>query len=84
MDVLKSKIKEEGIVLFDSVLKVDSFFNHQVDPQLMAEIGKEFSKRFAQKGITKIVTIESSGIAPSVFTGLQLGVRSYLLEKENH
>lgn len=75
MDVLKSKIKEEGIVLFDSIIKVGSFFNHQVDPQLMAEIGKEFSKRFAQKGITKIVTIESSGIAPSVFTGLQLEIR---------
>ncbi|WP_428908885.1 xanthine phosphoribosyltransferase [Niallia sp. Krafla_26] len=74
MDMLKDKIKEEGIVLSDSVLKVDSFLNHQVDPQLMVEIGKEFSKRFADKGITKILTIESSGIAPSVLTGLQLGV----------
>lgn len=74
MEVLKKKIIEEGKVLSDSVLKVDSFLNHQIDPKLMAEIGQEFSKRFADKGITKILTIESSGIAPSVFTGLEMGV----------
>jgi len=55
-------------------LKVDSFLNHQIDPNLMLEIGKELSKRFAGKGITKVLTIESSGIAPSVFAALELGV----------
>jgi xanthine phosphoribosyltransferase len=74
MELLKNKIEQEGIVLSDTVLKVDSFLNHQIDPNLMFEIGKEFSKRFANKGITKVLTIESSGIAPSVFAGLELGV----------
>jgi xanthine phosphoribosyltransferase len=74
MNLLKKKIEQEGIVLSDAVLKVDSFLNHQIDPQLMLEIGKEFSRLFAEDGITKILTIESSGIAPSVMTGLQLNV----------
>ncbi|MCY8425065.1 xanthine phosphoribosyltransferase [Bacillus vallismortis] len=74
MEALKRKIEEEGVVLSDQVLKVDSFLNHQIDPLLMQKIGAEFAARFAKDGITKIVTIESSGIAPAVMTGLQLGV----------
>jgi xanthine phosphoribosyltransferase len=74
MELLKKKIIEEGIVLSDNVLKVDSFLNHQIDPLLMQEIGKLFASRFRQGGVTKIVTIESSGIAPAVFTALELGV----------
>lgn len=74
MELLKEKIAQNGIVLSDSVLKVDSFLNHQIDPFLMLEIGKEFANRFADKGITKILTLESSGIAPSVMTGLQMNV----------
>ncbi|MBP2241304.1 xanthine phosphoribosyltransferase [Cytobacillus eiseniae] len=74
MDLLIETIKQEGIILSDSVLKVDSFLNHQIDPQLMLEMGKEFAKRFKEEGITKIVTLESSGIAPSIMTGLQLDI----------
>ncbi|WP_455663171.1 xanthine phosphoribosyltransferase [Pradoshia sp.] len=74
MEKLKEKIMTEGQVLSDDVLKVDTFLNHQLDPVLMSEIGKEFAKRFAGMGITKIVTIESSGIAPSVMAGLELHV----------
>ncbi|WP_071395537.1 xanthine phosphoribosyltransferase [Bacillus tuaregi] len=74
MEMLKKKIIQEGIVLSDSVLKVDSFLNHQIDPELMLEIGKEFSNRFAGKGITKILTVESSGIAPAVMTGLHMNI----------
>ncbi|MBY8913742.1 xanthine phosphoribosyltransferase [Bacillus sp. YC2] len=74
MEALKRKIEAEGIVLSDQVLKVDSFLNHQIDPVLMQEVGKEFARRFEQDGITKIVTIESSGIAPAVMAGLELGV----------
>jgi xanthine phosphoribosyltransferase len=74
MKLLKEKILTEGIVLSESVLKVDSFLNHQIDPFLMQEIGKEFAKRFKDEGITKILTIESSGIAPSVMAGLYLEV----------
>ncbi|MDF2791349.1 MAG: xanthine phosphoribosyltransferase, partial [Neobacillus sp.] len=59
MRLLEEKIKKEGRVLNGNVLKVDSFLNHQIDPQLMNEIGKEFARSFAAEGITKIVTIES-------------------------
>lgn len=74
MDLLKEKIMTEGKVLSDTVLKVDAFLNHQVDPVLMQEIGKEFANRFREKEITKILTLESSGIAPATMAGLELGV----------
>lgn len=74
MELLIEKIKNEGCVLSSSILKVDSFLNHQIDPHLMLEIGKEFAERFADSGITKILTIESSGIAPAVMAGLHLQV----------
>lgn len=74
MELLIEKIKNEGCVLSSSILKVDSFLNHQIDPHLMLEIGKEFAERFADFGITKILTIESSGIAPAVMAGLHLQV----------
>jgi xanthine phosphoribosyltransferase len=71
---LEQKILSEGIVLSDQVLKVDAFLNHQIDPVLMQQIGKEFAARFKDAGITKIITIEASGIAPAVMAGLELGV----------
>ena len=74
MYALEQKILSEGIVLSDEVLKVDAFLNHQIDPVLMQQIGKEFAARFKDAGITKIITIEASGIAPAVMAGLELGV----------
>ncbi|EQB34986.1 hypothetical protein M948_17915 [Virgibacillus sp. CM-4] len=74
MEALKQKILSEGKVLSESVLKVDSFLNHQIDPELMQEIGREFAGRYADAGVTKILTLESSGIAPAVMTGLTMGV----------
>ncbi|MBT2696395.1 xanthine phosphoribosyltransferase [Bacillus sp. ISL-40] len=74
MRLLEEKIRTNGKVLSENVLKVDSFLNHQIDPQLMLEIGKEFARIFAGDGITKIVTIESSGIAPAVMAGLYMNV----------
>jgi xanthine phosphoribosyltransferase len=74
MKLLEEKIKKDGKVLSESVLKVDSFLNHQIDPVLMNEIGKEFASRFEGVGITKIVTIESSGIAPAVMAGLHMNI----------
>jgi xanthine phosphoribosyltransferase len=71
---LEQKILNEGIVLSDQVLKVDAFLNHQIDPVLMQQIGKEFAARFKDAGITKIITIEASGIAPAIMAGLELGV----------
>ncbi|MCE4049498.1 MULTISPECIES: xanthine phosphoribosyltransferase [Bacillaceae] len=74
MKLLTDKIEREGIVLDSNVLKVDSFINHQMDPQLMNEIGLEFARRFKDAGVTRILTIESSGIAPAIMAGLAMNV----------
>lgn len=71
--LLKEKIIKEGKVLSDTVLKVDSFLNHQIDPLLMKEVGEEFADLYADDIITKVLTIESSGIAPATFLGLTIG-----------
>ena len=62
MELLKERIRKDGVVKAGNVLKVDSFLNHQMDITLFNEIGKEFKRRFADKNITKILTIEASGI----------------------
>ena len=61
MKELKEKIKENGIVIGDDILKVDSFINHQIDTDLVFKIGEYLSSKFS--GVTKILTIEASGIA---------------------
>ncbi len=63
MNFLEERILKDGVVKEGNVLKVDSFLNHQMDVALLDEVGKEFHKRFADKGINKILTIEASGIA---------------------
>ena len=62
MQLLKERILKDGIVKPGNILKVDSFLNHQMDITLINEIGKEFKRRFADCPITKILTIEASGI----------------------
>ena len=74
MKQLKDRILRDGQVLGNGILKVDSFINHQVDPALMDACGREFAKRFANVGATKILTAEISGIAPALTTGLHLGL----------
>ncbi|MGM9929404.1 MAG: xanthine phosphoribosyltransferase [Bacillus sp. (in: firmicutes)] len=74
MKVLEQKILQEGKVLSNTVLKVDAFINHQMDPVLMKQIGEEFATRFQGAGITKVLTIESSGIGPGLMTALEMGV----------
>lgn len=74
MKQLEDKIREEGRALSDQVLKVDAFLNHQVDPVLMKGIGKEFAERFKDAQIDRIVTLESSGIAPAMMTALEMGI----------
>jgi len=74
MKLLEDRIRQDGTVLPGNVLKVDNFLNHQIDPQLMDELGAEFARRFQDAGITKILTVESSGIAPAVMAGLHMGV----------
>jgi len=74
MQALKERILKEGKNLGGGILKVDSFVNHQVDPVLMNEAGKEFAELFKHIGATKILTAEISGIAPAVLTGLHMGL----------
>ena len=62
MQLLKDRIRKDGKIKAGNVLKVDSFLNHQMDIKLFAEIGKEFKRRFADSQVTKILTIEASGI----------------------
>ncbi len=76
MQLLKDRIIKDGQVLSDTIIKVDSFLNHQIDPSLMFAVGQEFAGRFADtpKKITKILTIEASGIAAALTTGYVLEV----------
>ena len=82
MKELEEKILKEGHALSENILKVDSFINHQVDPVLMQQIGDAFAGHFGNKGITKVVTIESSGIAPALMTALSLNVPMIILKKQ--
>lgn len=66
MSVLKDKILSDGVVVNDSVLKVDSFLNHQIDPGVLKEITNEIVEYFGDKEITKVMTVEASGIAPAI------------------
>lgn len=72
MEILKKRIQQEGKCHPGGVLKVDSFINHQMDPMLMQQIAEEFASRFSDLHITKILTIEASGIAPAIMVGLQM------------
>jgi xanthine phosphoribosyltransferase len=72
MHELRARIKREGKNLGNGILKVDGFINHQVDPVLMDECGKELAKRFKDIGATKVLTAEISGIAPAVTTAFHL------------
>lgn len=74
MQALKERILKEGKNMGGGILKVDSFVNHQVDPALMNEAGKEFARLFNDIGATKILTAEISGIAPAVYTGLHMNL----------
>ncbi len=74
MKELVDRIKREGKVISETILKVDSFLNHRVDPFLMKKIGERFAEIFRDEGITKVATVEASGISPAIFTALALKV----------
>lgn len=74
MQLLKDRIRKDGIIKQGNVLKVDSFLNHQMDIELFQEIGKEFKKRFAGEEINKILTIEASGIGIACVVAQKFGV----------
>lgn len=79
---LQERIKKDGIVLSEDILKVDSFINHQIDPELMVHIGEAFAEHFKDQGITKIATIESSGIAPALMTAQSMRLPLIILKKQ--
>ncbi len=81
MNCLQERIVKEGIVKPGNVLKVDSFLNHQMDTQLLDQMGEEFCRRFAGKPINKVLTIESSGIAIAYPVARQLGVPLVVAKK---
>ena len=81
MNFLEERIIKDGIVKHGNVLKVDSFLNHQMDIALMEEIGREFKRRFADKTVTKVLTIEASGIAIAAFVAKAFGVPMVFAKK---
>ena len=82
MNFLEAEIMKNGIVLSNTILKVDSFINQQIDCNLMRKIAKDFSERFKNLGITKVITIESSGISPALLTAIELNVPLVIFKKQ--
>lgn len=74
MNFLEERIVKDGIVKEENILKVDSFLNHQMDVTLFQQMGKEFQRRFAEKPINKILTIEASGIGIACIVAACFGV----------
>lgn len=84
MRLLEEKIERYGQVLGDTILKVDQFLTHQVDYQLMRDIGEALAAHYGQAGITKVVTIEASGICPAIYTAEALGVPMVFAKKHKN
>lgn len=83
MESLQRRIVEEGRVLSDQVLSVDTFLNHGVDPELIDAMGSEFADRFHAHGVTRVLTIESSGISVAYATARALGVPFVYARRRN-
>ncbi len=81
MNFLEERILKDGIIKEGNVLKVDSFLNHQMDVELLDEVGKEFYRRFSDKSITKVLTIEASGIAIAYSVARCFGVPMVFAKK---
>ena len=84
MKLLEEKIASEGVSIGTEILKVDMFLNHQLDVNLLDEMGKEFYRLFKDCGATKIVTIESSGIAMAVFAAKYFNLPALFAKKATH
>lgn len=83
MDLLKNRIRQEGIVRSESILDVSSFLNMQVDAPLMQAVGQYFADAFKDLDFDCFVTVESSGIAPTVFAGLASGKPVVVIKKDH-
>lgn len=84
MNSLQKKIISDGVVLSGNILKVDGFLNHQIDIALLKDMGKDFFELFKDKNITKILTIEASGIAIACYTAEHFGVPVVFAKKGQH
>ena len=84
MKLLEEKIRNEGTAIGTDILKVDMFLNHQIDPMLVDEMGKEFYRLFKDCGATKVVTIESSGISIAVSAARYFGIPALFAKKAAH
>jgi xanthine phosphoribosyltransferase len=82
MKELKERIVRDGVVIPPNILKVGSFLNLQVDPVLMEQVGNDFAAYFSGKGVTKVATIESSGIAPALMCARAMNVPLVILKKK--
>ena len=82
MDLLKQRIMQDGKCYPGGILKVDSFINHQMDPNLMMELAKELVRIFGDLPINKIVTIEASGIAPAILVGYIMQLPVVFIKKK--
>lgn len=81
MDLLKQKVEADGVVIDEKILKVDGFLNHQIDASLMHDVGQTFYEQFKDEGITKILTIEASGIAPAIMAAMHFDVPCLFAKK---
>lgn len=81
MTTLNDRIKRDGIVVNESILKIDSFLNHQIDPLVISQIAEKLYDHYKETGVTKILTIEASGIAPALMTAQQFEVPMLFAKK---
>lgn len=84
MKLLEERIKKEGKVIGTDILKVDMFLNHQIDAALLDELAKEFHILFKDSGVTRVLTVESSGIAIAVFVAKYFNVPLVFAKKASH
>ncbi len=81
MDLLNQRILQDGQCLPGGILKVDSFINHQLDPDLMMQLAQEIARTYADRPLNKILTIEASGIAPALFVGYLMHLPVVFIKK---
>ena len=83
MPLLEDKIRRQGVIIDNRILKVDSFINQQLDPDIYREIGKRMAEQFASRPLTKILTIEASGIAVALATAYELHLPVVFARKQS-
>lgn len=82
MKELEDRIREDGKVIGNNILRVDGFLNHQIDPRFIMSLGRELAARFKDAGVTKVLTVEASGIAVAMAAALELGVQVVFAKKK--